>query len=328
MSESKSRPSTKEINNVLKGVQSGNENVIEDLFEKYPNFHWTELYYEKTGDTVLHCASRLGLVNVIECLVGNFIPMSVDCKNKDDKTALHEAAQFSQYKACEKLLEMGANVNALKRADWTPLMLACTKIIGEDSLKTVELLLQKNAIVNYRNKDGWTALHLICRGGDLSILKALLKQDLDVHVKTNNGRTALHIAALHGNMDMVKILLELGLDADETDDCGNTPLHEAVLGNSIEVCKLLINYGAEVHITNNRGYSILHLAASEGHLEIMDFILSDLKWDINEVTQDGFTALHCAARNRHREAFDYLKSKGADLNIKDKCNREPVSYFQ
>lgn len=328
MSQDKSSPSTKEINHVLRGVQSGNENVIEDLFEKYPNFHWTELYYEKTGDTVLHCASRLGLVNVIECLVGNFTPLSVDCKNKDDKTALHDAAQFSQYEACQKLLEMGADINALKRADWTPLMLACTKIIGEDTLKTVEVLLKNKAVVNYKNKDGWTVMHLISRGGDLDILKALLKKELDVHVKTNNGRTGLHIAALHGNIDVVKILLELGLEADEKDHCGNTPLHEAVLGNSIEVCKLLINYGADVTLTNNRGYSLLHMAASEGHLEIMDFLLSEYQWDINEVTEDGYTASHCAARNGHREAFDFLKGKDADLSIKDKCNREAASYFQ
>ena len=38
--------------------------------------------------------------------------------NSDGKTALHEAAQNSQTECIEYLLEQGAKVDALKRADW------------------------------------------------------------------------------------------------------------------------------------------------------------------------------------------------------------------
>ena len=47
--------------------------------------------------------------------------------NKTGKRALHEAAQHGQNKMVQWLLEHGAAVDALKQADWTPLMLAAEK---------------------------------------------------------------------------------------------------------------------------------------------------------------------------------------------------------
>ncbi|KAJ8950752.1 hypothetical protein NQ318_011245 [Aromia moschata] len=251
------------------------------------------------------------------------LDISVDCKNNDNKTSLHEAAQFSQHEACKTLLEHGANVNALKRADWTALMLACTKVIGEDSLKTVNILLKHGAIVNHKNKDGWTVLHLISREGDVAIFNLLLKHGLDVTVKTKNGRSALHIAALHGNSEIVKLLLDLGLNVDERDSCGNTPLQEAVLGRDIEICKILIDNKANIYSKNNSDYSILHLAASEGHLGVIDFVLHELKLNVNEANKNSVTALHCAARKHHLDAYNYLVENGGDVTVKDNFNRLP-----
>ncbi|KAJ8954490.1 hypothetical protein NQ314_007096 [Rhamnusium bicolor] len=301
--------------------------VLEDLFEKYPKFHWSQVYYDKTGDTVLHCVSRLGFADIIEYLLSNFTPKAVDCRNKDDKTALHEAAQFSQYEACKKLIKHGADINAIKRADWTPLMLACTKINGENSFKTVELLLRNGAIVNYKNKDGWTALHLISREGDATILNLLISYGLDIKVKTKNGRTALHIAALHGNISIVKVLLNLDLNVNEKDSCGNVPIHEAVLGNNIDVCKLLIESNANIFIRNNSDYSLIHLAASEGHIGIIEFILNELKCEVNETNKNGLNALHCAARKGQKDAYQFLVKNGGNINVKDNFGRLPFDYF-
>ncbi|KAJ8916556.1 hypothetical protein NQ315_000199 [Exocentrus adspersus] len=305
MSQWVPKPPPKEVTEVLKDILNGNEASLKHFFEKYPDLHWTEVSYLKTGDTVLHCAARLGLVNTIQYLLSSFAPKSVDCKNRDDKTSLHEAAQYSQYKACELLLEHGADVNALKRADWTPLMLACTKLVEDRSLKSVQVLLSKGAVVNCRNKDGWTVLHLVSREGDAMILKVLLEYGLDVKQKTKNGRIALHVAALHGHLDIIKVLLCLGLDINVRDRCGNTPLHEAASGGHVEVCKALI---------------------SRGHLDIIEYFLNDFEWDINQATVDGYTVLHCAAKSARKEAFDLLVRKGADVSAKDKCERSPDSY--
>ncbi|XP_018569984.1 ankyrin repeat domain-containing protein 16 [Anoplophora glabripennis] len=322
-SDSISRPP----NELLRRIRRGSENALQELFETEPTFLWSESYNSRTGDSVLHYAARLGLINILESIIVMCKCKCVDLKNKDDKTPLHEAAQCSQYRACEILLEHGANVDTLKRADWTPLMLACTKIIGEDSYKTVNVLLENNALVECKNKDGWTAFHLVCRSGDLTILKMLLRKNVDVYQETYNGRTGLHIAALHGNLEIVRILLDLELEPDRTDSCGNTALHDAVLGDNIEVCKLLINYGAHTRFVNSRGFSILHMAVSQGFLEIVEYILKDLNFDINEKTNDGYTVLHCAAKQGHKELHGMLIFRGADNSITDNFGRFSNQYF-
>lgn len=88
----------------------------------------------------------------------------------------------------------GATIDALKRADWTPLMLACTKT-GNDAYECVAALLKAKANPFLRNKDGWTPLHLICRSGNKDAFDLLVNQFTRcIDDRTNNGRSTIHIA--------------------------------------------------------------------------------------------------------------------------------------
>nr|XP_023019446.1 ankyrin repeat domain-containing protein 16-like [Leptinotarsa decemlineata] len=322
------KPSKEEITKLLRAAQKGDLTCIEFILTKYTKFHWSEIFYEKTGDTVLHCAARLGHISIIHYLISRFTPTAIDCKNKDDKTPLHEAAQFSQFESCKILIEYGANVNALKRADWTPLMLACTKLNPQNSWQTVHLLLENKSIVNYKNKDGWTCAHLIAREGDETIFKLLIEYGLEVRAKTSNGRTALHIAALHGKLKIVEVLLDLDCDVNEKDNCGNTPLHEALLGNNIDIFRILISCGADICAKNHCDYGLFHLAACEGSLEVIQYILDVLKLDVNEVNKLGLTPLHCAARKGRKVIYEFLVQNGASEASIDNFGRQALDYLQ
>lgn len=85
-------------------------------------------------------------------------------------------------------------MDALKRADWTPLMLACTKS-GPAACRCINALLTANANAHLRNKDGWTPLLIACRTGDDNAVNLLLKHlPQSINDRSNNGRSALHIA--------------------------------------------------------------------------------------------------------------------------------------
>ncbi|XP_072392977.1 uncharacterized protein [Diabrotica undecimpunctata] len=315
---------SKEINNILKYVQNGSTLDLKELLCKYSNIHWSSIQYDKTGDTILHCAARLGKNELIKFLLQNFQPTAVDCKNRDDKTALHEAAQFGQFETCKLLLECGADINALKRADWTPIMLACTKINEFENYNIIEMFLKYDVCINHKNKDGWTCFHLICREGDVGILKLLLKSGLNPNLKTKNGRSGLHIAALHGHLKIVEVLLTLNIDVNTRDNSGNTPLHEAVLGGHIDICVRLIQVGALVTLRTNGDYTSLHLASLQGHIEIIKFLLNYL--DVNESNNSGLLPLHCAAKNKHKYAYDVLIKYGANESFIDHFGRK-ASYY-
>ncbi|KAI4454573.1 myotrophin [Holotrichia oblita] len=272
--------------------------ILREFHETHPDIHWTSLKYEKTGDTILHVASSCTIRSI---------------------------------EAVKLLLEHGADVNALKKADWTPLMLACTKIdeveIDENNYKTVEVLLRNGAAINYGNKDGWTALHLIAREGDVRILELLLEHGLNVDRITKNGRTALHVSALHSQLDMTKKLIEIGLDVNKKDSCGNTPLHESILSENLKIVNVLLENKADLNCRNKSDFSILHLASCQGNINVIEYIIDVLKVDINVCTTSGLTPLHCAARNKQLKAYEHLLSKGANLNVRDKFERLPSDYL-
>ncbi|CAG9770731.1 unnamed protein product [Ceutorhynchus assimilis] len=311
---------------ILKEVQHGDISTLQSFNLENPCFHWSSISYEKTGDTILHVAARLGYVTIIHYLLDEFYPCAVNVRNKDDKTALHEAAQFAQLQSILKLCSFRADVNALRRGDWTALMLACTKVQSESNLLIAKALVKRGAQVNLPNKDGWTCVHILAREGGEDIFDYLLEHGLQVNVKTKNGRTPLHIAALHGNIGFISKLITY-IDIDSKDSCGNTPLHEAILGQHIKIAAVLVELGADTYAKNNSDLSVLHLAASQNSLQVINYILSELNGEINFQNKNGWTVAHCAARKGLREICEHLKTLGADLSIKDNFGRSATDYL-
>lgn len=314
-----------QINSILQLVHHEDFTLddFKNLINNHDNLNIWELKYEKTGDSIVHICARLGRVDLLEYLI-NASKTCVDIKNNDGKTPLHEACQFNQLESTRILLQNAADVNAIKRADWTPLMLACTKK-GPNSLEIVRLLLNSGAIINLCNKDGWTALHLASREGDEKIAYFLLENGADFQRKTKNGRTILHVAALHGHLPLVNKYLRL-LNPNLSDNSGNNALHEAVFTNNKDLIDILTQQ-CDVNSVNSCGFTILHLAASENLVDIIKHVVDNYKLDINFQTCLGFTPLHCAARKKQGESVKLLIDLGAKVDLKDNQGRLPSDYF-
>lgn len=321
-----------EINNILRIIQVETEtnclNELINFFKRYPLMHFSLLRYQKTGDNVLHIAARLNYSNIIEYLLDKSGLECVDIKNNDNKTPLHEAAQFANLNSLKLLIRCGANVNAIKRGDWTCLMLSCTRIKHEDiNLEMVRILMNNGAMINYQNKDGWSALHLIGREPAPNILQYLIDNNADLTLVTKNGRSVLHIACLHMNMDIIHILLRANVDINLKDKSGNTPLHEAAISGNIDIIDLLLAKGADLFACNSAEFTILHLAASICQLITVKHIIISCKVPVNTCNKSNVMPLHCAGKSRNKIVYDYLRSVGADETIKDKFGRTPLDYL-
>ena len=111
-----------------------------------------DCYYVKTQDHLVHIIAQLGRNEILLHLIEKCSGLKIlEVPNVDGKTPLHEAAQFSRAEIVRILLEHNVKVDPLKRADWTPLMLACTKT-GPGALQVVQMLLGQGADVNLQNK--------------------------------------------------------------------------------------------------------------------------------------------------------------------------------
>lgn len=284
---------------------------------KAEGIHWIECRYP-SGDTPLHIAAQNGNIPVLRHLldVCDSESNNVDVTNLAGKTALHEACQNSQPEAVLYLLSKGANSRAIKQADWTPLMLACTKT-GKKALDCCQLLLANGGseLLMDKNKDGWNAIHVAVREGDLLIVKLLLDADPDckqVSLKSNNGRTPLHTAALHGCTEVVKELLNISaVDANAKDSCGATPVHDAVRSGNVETFTALVSAGADLTLLNNEGYGVQHMAAQTGQVILLEKLTTLGKFD--DVSGSlKTTPLHCAVRAGQIKSVQALLAMGAD----------------
>ncbi|KAK3927780.1 Ankyrin repeat domain-containing protein 16 [Frankliniella fusca] len=294
-----------------------------DLLLRSEKLNWMECR-QPSGDTPLHAAAQCGNISLMRHLLEQLDSDQklVDVTNLAGKTALHEACQNSQPEAVSYLISKGANVRAIKQADWTPLMLACTKT-GERALGCCRRLLEEGGpvLLKDKNKDGWNALHIAAREGDTSIVKELLYADptsSQAAVESKNGRTPLHTAALHGCYPVVELLLTVSsVDCNVKDSCGCTPLHDAVRSGSLETLKALCLSGADLTAYNNEGYGVLHMAAQTGQIDMLRYLLAEVSPDMQIQLNSKSTPLHCAVRAGQCEAVVELLNKGADPQYLD-----------
>ena len=138
------------LNDLTKFKSELEKLAVED--GKNAEYHLKNCYYVKTQDHLMHVIAQLGRIEFLDHLIQNFSSLNIlEIYNLDGKTPLHEASQFSQVEIVRLLLQHNVKVDPLKRADWTPLMLACTKT-GPGALQIVQMLLGQGADVNLQNK--------------------------------------------------------------------------------------------------------------------------------------------------------------------------------
>lgn len=135
---------------------------------------------------------------------------------------LHWAAHRNAVDLCERLLQLGANVNDSSTHWWrTPLAWAA----DAGSAEAVDLLLQRGADVNQDAVVGTTALHAVAVGGS-----SRGSHDPEAYCRT------------------AELLLAHGADMNRraTGDRGQTPLDDAIANHNDEVAGVLRKRGAQV----------------------------------------------------------------------------------
>ncbi|XP_074725754.1 ankyrin repeat domain-containing protein 16 [Strix uralensis] len=279
--------------------------------------------YGRSGDTLLHHAARYGHRDILTYLVES-LGMDVEVFNSDYKRPLHEAASMGHGECVSYLLERGASVDCLKKADWTPLMMACTR----KNLEVIKALVEHGANPLLKNKDGWNCFHIASREGHPQVLRYLLdvspgSWDTESAIK----RTPLHTAAMHGCFDAVELLLErCQYKPDSRDKCGVTPFMDAIQNGHVNIARLLLEkHQACPSAVDALGAQSLHRAAVTAQDESIQFLVSELGVDVNErVTALQLTALHYAAKEGNTGTIQTLLSLGADVHAKDGKKRSAL----
>ncbi|XP_021376456.1 ankyrin repeat domain-containing protein 16-like [Mizuhopecten yessoensis] len=308
---------------LFKAAFQGNLTFFKELQSCDVGSHdtWLTVTYPKSGDNLLHCAARLGHVHLLKFL--HEAGANLELPNFDGKRPLHEAAQAGHLDCVKYLLSQDVSVDSLKRADWTPLMLASVKL----DQKVIQVLIHSGADPCLRNKDGWNSFHLACREGVLSIVKFFHNCNGDLgDTVSKNGRTPLHTTALHGRYEVASFLLEhCGYSVDMKDSCGSTPFMDAMRSGHVNVGQLLFEkQQASVDVVDNVGFQSIHQAAQAGQEGSVRYLVETRGLEVDTLTTAGSTALAVASKEGQLAVLECLLGAGAKVNSVDTKGRSAL----
>ncbi|CAK4690795.1 unnamed protein product, partial [Aphanomyces euteiches] len=186
--------------------------------------------------------------------------------------------------------------------------------------------------------DGYTAFYQAARYGEAVIVQELLENNIgDMTIKANNGSTPLHAAAANGHTNVVKILLKidnLDLGRLKTNpslwsrisglNSGETALELAAANGHFDALKLMLGHKSIDHqfLMEHTGI-MLYRASDNGHLEIVQMLLTDYKLYIQpSMVQSAFDR---ALSRGHIEIVQRLLQHGeVDMDLKNRCGDTPL----
>ncbi|HYZ86358.1 MAG TPA: ankyrin repeat domain-containing protein [Bryobacteraceae bacterium] len=288
-------------NALMWAAAEGHVEVVKALIAAGADIHSTLA----TGYTPFLLAVREGHIGVAEALlqagadVNETIrpreasgprPASGAGAPREGTTALHLAVVNAHFELASKLLDRGANPNAVE-VGYAPLHIVSwvrKPGLGDNdpaprgsgnmnSLEIVKKLVASGADVNLRmtkklavgltriNTVGATPFFLAARTGDAELMKALAALGADPKIPNAEGSTPLMAAAGLGTrspgedagsesevVEAVQVALDLGNDINAVDNLGETAMHSAAYKNLPAVVRLLAAKGADVNVWNRK----------------------------------------------------------------------------
>jgi bla regulator protein blaR1 len=222
-------------------------------------------------------------------VMGDTVPVATEATALDEDVegdpldvALLEAAAKGAVPRMLRLLERGANANAVIEGDGSPLIAAARS----GRIEAMELLLAKGANVNRGVGGDGSPLIMAAQRGHLDAVRLLLDRGADIDLGVPGDGNPLIMAAGAGQLETVRFLLDRGASLEKAVPGDENALIRASESGQGEVVRLLLDRGADV---NARLWAVRE---SEGMGE----------WR---------TALLMARRNHHQDVVRMLLAAGA-----------------
>ena len=228
----------------------------------------------------------------------------------DGVTGVHVAAEEGHLECVNLLIEAGADVTVLDEEDRTPLLLSVKGNYGE----VASALVKAGADPNTPYIDDEGESHnllmdsIIVENADFALL--LIEHGADLYYKDDHKVTTLLQAAHRGIINVTEALLNKHAESpkageenwvDDASDEGVTPLLAASSEGHVVILNKLLSTGkADVNAKDKEGTNSLMAAAARGHLECIQSLITVEGIDVNSQNTDGHTALMFAYNGKNQ----------------------------
>jgi ankyrin repeat protein len=224
-------------------------------------------------------------------------------------TLLHRAVEQGARAEVSRLVEAGADVNAVNRYNVAPISLA---VLGDDAT-LVRLLLEAGAAPNTLTGEGEPVLLTAAWRGQPDVVRALVDGGADVNLRERfYGQNAIMWASIENHAAVVHLLADSGADVNVRADILEgepTWRYGADRRNGING-EALQNFNTNF---SRGGLSPLMYAARHGSTEAI-LALLERGADPGAYDPEGFTPLLLAIMNAQYDAATALIDAGADVN--------------
>lgn len=194
--------------------------------------------------------------------------------NDGSESAIHVAVGNKHFECAKKLVELGADINAVDIRGRTALLWA----IELNNFDKVRWCVENGADLHVVNPEGNPPLHRAVAGQFLEGVACLIEHGADIHFKNSNGCTALHHSFY--SPECTRRLLKCGADANAMGNDGKTVLdrylwmalaskqNKTLLPN----IRLLAEYGADYFDQSDFGMSFLETAKSYDFDDVVEYL--------------------------------------------------------
>ncbi|WP_432632612.1 ankyrin repeat domain-containing protein [Brachyspira sp.] len=301
-------------------------------------------------DLILLEKSAENSAKIIDMIIGKTDKNLIN-ETLDGKTSLIIAVGNSYLETAKKLIENGANVNAVDNEGWSALsyavnngdieiakillennakingelLLAINSPIEESRIDMMKLLIENKANINYTDENGLNPLNIAIENGDIEATKFLITNKANLNILTSDGISLIGHAISQNNMDLLQILIENGADINYSGEDSQlaTPLMTASRLGFDNVVRILLTRNANINAVDINGNTALHTAAGNSQLSVIKLLL-EKNPNLDVQNKVGNTALHLAVISGNIDIVGELVLKGANTRIRNNDGRYPM----
>lgn len=237
---------------------------------------------------------------------------------REPAPALVSAARAGNVELMQRLIDEGADVNAIDGSRESPLIAAATT-----SDEAVKLLLEAGADVNVVSTNYQTALIEAIKRSDNAV-EMLIAAGADLNLTPRYGDTPLIVAVYHSERAL-ELLIAAGADVNQQAPDGTTALIAAAR-HSDRAVELLLAAGADVSLAANNGFMTpLSEAAADGDKAAELLIAAGANVKVRNL--NSFAPLRRAALRQDeagQRVVGVLIAAGADVNERDSFGTTPL----
>lgn len=251
------------------------------------------------------------------------------------------AARDGRLETARILVTAGADVNESDANGITPLVMA----ISNSHVDVARFLMDHGADINASDWYGRTPLWTAVETRNMDVDNATFENSIDREplfalIEALIDRGANPNVRMKEVPPIRRAMLRVTGSLSWVDFTGQTPFLTAALSGDLRVMRLLLAHGADPHIPTIAGTTALMAAAGvnwvvaqtydEGPKALLEAVQLcwELGMDVNAVNSMGLTALHGAANRGSDDIIRFLVEKGANLDVKDKEGRTPLTWAE